>query len=100
MFERIKNKILDLMNYCYCPFVPDDMPFPQSCDKRTIHTDYCKNECPWRKDFKREKSFKNPIARNEQRKIYMCKCGNTRITAMDNCCCICGRAFLWEKDTP
>lgn len=47
MFERIRSKILDLINYCYCPFVPDDMPFPQSCDKRIIYTEECE-KCPWR----------------------------------------------------
>lgn len=47
MFERIRSKILDLINYCYCPFVPDDMTFPQSCDKRIIYTEECE-KCPWR----------------------------------------------------
>lgn len=56
-----------------------------------------KNECPWRKDFKREKAVKNPIARNEQRKIYMCKCGSTRINTMDNFCCICGAKLDWSE---
>lgn len=49
IFEKIKPKILDLINYCDCPFDPDDNPFPQSCDKRIIYGDYCNNECPWRK---------------------------------------------------
>ena len=47
MLEKIKNLFLDLINYCYCPFIPDDMPFPQPCDKRIILTDECE-KCPWR----------------------------------------------------
>lgn len=47
IFE-IKTKILDMVNFCYCPFQPDDVPFPQSCDKRIIYTEECK-KCPWRK---------------------------------------------------
>lgn len=52
----------------------------------------------YREARERQKTVKNPIARNEQRKIYMCQCGNTRITTMDDFCCICGRAFSWERD--
>ena len=47
MFERIKEKILDLVNYCDCPFDPEDNPFPQSCDKRIIFTEECE-KCSWR----------------------------------------------------
>ena len=43
----IKEMILDLINYCDCPFDPEDNPFPQSCDKRVINTETCKN-CYWR----------------------------------------------------
>lgn len=53
--EKLKNVIIDIINYCDCPFDPDDNPFPQSCDKRTIHTDYCKNRCPWTKRLKDNK---------------------------------------------
>ena len=96
MFENIKNFFLDLINYCDCPFDPEDNPFPQSCDKRIIFTDECE-KCSWRKDFEREKTRKNPIARNEHRKIYMCQCGNKRVTTMDNFSCVCGAKFDWSE---
>lgn len=35
--------------------------------------------------------------KNEQRKIYMCQCGNTRINTMDNFCCICGAKIDWSE---
>lgn len=97
MFEKIKNFFLDLINYCDCPFDPEDNPFPQSCDKRTIHTDYCKNKCPWRKGLEKREILKNPIERNEQIKIYICQCGNTRINTMDKFCCVCGAKFDWSE---
>lgn len=97
MFEKIKNFFLNLINYCDCPFDLEDNSSPQSCDRRTIHTNYCKNECPWRKDFEKREILKNPIARNEQRRIYMCQCGNTRINTMDNFCCVCGAKFDWYE---
>lgn len=40
---------------------------------------------------------KKPIAKNEDRKIYMCQCGNTQINAMDNFCGICGQAIELNK---
>lgn len=40
---------------------------------------------------------KKPIAKNEDRKIYMCQCGSTRINTMDNFCCICGQKLDWKK---
>ena len=46
----IKEMFLNLINYCECPFDPEDNPFPQSCDKRIINTDIC-NECEWRKMY-------------------------------------------------
>lgn len=46
--QRIKIGFYDFINRCDCPYDPDDNPFPQSCDKRIINTDYCKDECPWR----------------------------------------------------
>ena len=42
---------------------------------------------------------KKPIARNDDRKIYMCQCGNTQINTMDNYCGVCGQAIDWS-DTP
>lgn len=45
IINKIKEKILDIINVRYCPFVPDNCPFPQKCDKRIMFTDKCK-ECP------------------------------------------------------
>lgn len=45
---KIKECFIDLINYCDCPFDPEDNPFPQSCDKRIIFGDWCENVCPWR----------------------------------------------------
>lgn len=60
LIEKIKELFSYLINYCDCPFDPDDNPLPQSCDKRTIHTDYCKNECPWRKIPQKEETDIKP----------------------------------------
>lgn len=48
IFRKLKEWIIELVNYCDCLFDPEDNPFPESCDKRIINTDYCKNKCPWR----------------------------------------------------
>ena len=54
LIEKIKELFVYLINYCDCPFDPDDNPFPQSCDKQTINTEWCENECPWRKRFNKD----------------------------------------------
>lgn len=52
---EIKTVFLNLINTIDCPFDPEDNPFPQSCDKRIIHTEHCLN-CVWRKGgFRNEK---------------------------------------------
>lgn len=52
MLKEIKNWFLDLINYCDCPFDPDDNPFPQSCDRRIRFSNYCLKDCPWAKYMK------------------------------------------------
>ena len=47
MIRKIKEILLNIINHCFCPFCPDDSPFPQSCDKRIVFTDECA-KCPWR----------------------------------------------------
>lgn len=40
---------------------------------------------------------KKPIGKNNERKIYMCQCGNTQINTMDNFCGICGQKLDWSE---
>lgn len=51
--QKIKELFLDIINFCDCPFDPEDNPFPQSCDKRRIFTNECK-KCAWRKNSEKE----------------------------------------------
>lgn len=46
--QWIRIRFCNYINRCDCPYDPDDNPCPQSCDRRIINTDYCKNSCPWR----------------------------------------------------
>lgn len=54
------------------------------------------SEC---REAREKQKEKKPIARNDDRKIYMCQCGNTQINTMDNYCGVCGQAIDWS-DTP
>lgn len=47
LIKKLKEIFLNIINSCDCPFQPHNNPFPQSCDKRLVFTDYCK-KCTWR----------------------------------------------------
>lgn len=47
MIIKIKEILLKIINHCFCPFQPEDAPFPQDCDKRKVFTDEC-SKCTWR----------------------------------------------------
>ena len=47
MIEKFKEILLNIINLRFCPFCPEDSPFPQDCDKRIMFTDECKKRV-WR----------------------------------------------------
>lgn len=60
IINKIKEKILDIINVRYCPFVPDNCPFSQKCDKRIMFTDKCK-ECPWRNSDRPKERYNGEV---------------------------------------